>query len=248
MRQYCDDFNQVLGDRDLEKHIVKNSIPVIWFGDLERYQASPVKIVTVGLNPSWHEFLDDRLSPLAPARFSKVDLSSYTKIEIDALYNTLNAYYDGKGANPYMRYFRQYERLLNGINASYFGNFRQNTAIHIDAYSAMATRTLWGELSIFARDKLKERGKLLYRTLVNYLDPDIILISVARKDFEVIHPHVQKVAEYVAPNKKGVYVEKHCHTSNDQQIILGRNYNGTPFGGRTVDETIQILQKCLQMG
>lgn len=50
--------------------------------------------------------------------------------------------------------------------------------------------------------------------------------------------------------KKGLYIIKCFREKNgrNQQIILGRNYNGTPFGGRTVDETILILKKCSQMG
>lgn len=247
MRQYCDDFNKVIGDKNLSKYIVENSIPVIWFGDIEKYQMSPMKIVTVGLNPSWHEFLDDNLVPLLSARFCKVELSSYANSEIATLYDTLNAYYDGKGANPYMSYFRQYEKLLNGIKASYFGNFCQNTAVHIDAYSAMATLPRWGELDISVQEMLKARGKKLYGALVDYLDPDVILISVERQVFFEIHSDVTLEEISVDPKKKGVYILKCFRTKNErnQRIILGKNFKGTPFGGRPIDETINILQKML---
>ena len=247
MRQYCDDFNQIIGDKTMSSYIVKNSIPIIWFGDLERYQASPVKIVTVGLNPSWHEFLNDNSNPLSHERFCKVDLSSFARSGIIALYSTLNAYYDGENANPYMPYFGQYEKLLNGIQASYFGNFCQNTAVHIDAYFAMATLPRWGELDISVQEMFKQRGKKLYGALVDYLDPDIILISVAKGVFFEIYTDVTLEEVDVDPKTKGVYILRSSRVQNGhkQNIVLGRNYNGTPFGGRAVDETIKILQRML---
>ena len=248
MKQYCDDFNQIIGDKTMSSYIVKNSIPIIWFGNLERYQASPVKIVTVGLNPSYSEFLhDDGLTPLSHERFQKLNLNEYTQTEIVALYDTLNAYYDGEDANPYMQFFGQYEKLLHGIDASYFGGSLQNTAIHIDAYSAMATVPRWGELDIFIRRMLMARGRKLYNALVDYLNPDVILISVAKEFFFEIHADITLEEIDVDPKKKGVYILKCFRTKNwrKQKIILGRNFNGTPFGGRSIDETIKILQKML---
>src|SRR4051812_23219231 len=44
---------------DLHRHeefVVKPSVPILFFGDLQRYLSSPVRIVTVGLNPSRIEF------------------------------------------------------------------------------------------------------------------------------------------------------------------------------------------------
>ncbi len=40
----------------------RSAMPILYFGDLEAYVASPVRIVTVGLNPSQAEF------PLGSAR------------------------------------------------------------------------------------------------------------------------------------------------------------------------------------
>lgn len=247
MIQYCDDFNHVFRDKDLAKYIVKNSIPIIWFGDLEKYKASPVKIVTVGLNPSWHEFWEKKGMPLSTPRFDHVTLSSLDDEVILSLYDTFNHYFVRE---PFWGYFKQYENLLRGIGASFYQTDSESIALHVDAYTPIATDPFFGELSSDIQWQFKARGMVLYKKLINFLCPDVILISVAREDFYAIHPNVQAVDAYADPNKKGVYIHKYHSTEqgSNQQIILGRNYNGTPFGGRTIDETIQILQRMLQTG
>src|SRR5215217_5621618 len=48
--------------------VVRPSIPILYFGDLPRYAASPLKIITVALNPSHHEFpAHDRFERFRPA-------------------------------------------------------------------------------------------------------------------------------------------------------------------------------------
>ena len=47
---------------------VKPAVPILFFGDLDAYRASPLRVLTVGLNPSGHEFPADqpfRRFPLA---------------------------------------------------------------------------------------------------------------------------------------------------------------------------------------
>ena len=42
-----------------QKFVYRPSFPVLFFGDLESYLSSTVRVVTVGLNPSWKEFDGD---------------------------------------------------------------------------------------------------------------------------------------------------------------------------------------------
>jgi hypothetical protein len=37
-------------------HLVRPSVPILFFGDSRRYETSPLKVLTVGLNPSKLEF------------------------------------------------------------------------------------------------------------------------------------------------------------------------------------------------
>ena len=48
--------------------VVKPSIPILYFGDMQRYAASSLKVITVALNPSHHEFpVHDRFARFRPA-------------------------------------------------------------------------------------------------------------------------------------------------------------------------------------
>ena len=84
--------------------VVKKSIPVIWFGNIERYKESELKIVTVGINPSLKEFPDLPEKP----RFNIPDSLSGNE---ENLYNILNDYFNN---NPYKLWFEQYEKILEG--------------------------------------------------------------------------------------------------------------------------------------
>ena len=243
MKQYCDDFNQIIGDKTMSSYIVKNSIPIIWFGDLERYQASPVKIVTVGLNPSWHEFLEKDKTPLKNPRFKYIDLSSPDENNLNELYSTLNEYFY---VNPFS-FFKQYEKILQGIGASFYQAGYSNIALHADAYTPFATDPFFGKLSSDVQWQLKARGMALHQNLIKYLCPDVILISVAKDVFFEIHTDVTLEEVDVDPRTKGVYILKSSRAKNghNQKIILGKNFKGTPFGGRPTNETIRILQRML---
>lgn len=245
IKKYCDDFNKVASDVDLKSRIVANSIPIIWFGNIDYYLSSPTKVVTVGLNPSCYEFLANDMRPLSHERFQKIVLHSYTQAEIVKLFHTLNAYYDGKDANPYMHYFNQYEELLHAVNASYFRSLYQNTAIHIDAYSAMATLPLWGKLDKYIQDTLKKRGVKLYEELVDYLQPDIILFSADRKTFADLYNNWILSATNEFAN--GVYINSYRNPLKGTQLLLhGRNFRGTPFGGLTRDAARAFIRKIME--
>ena len=55
LQEYLDDFNQ----KKSYDFVVKPSIPIVWFGNLEKYSSSKGRIVTVALNPSNQEFPKD---------------------------------------------------------------------------------------------------------------------------------------------------------------------------------------------
>jgi hypothetical protein len=38
------------------RHLVRPSVPILFFGDSDRYLSSPVRVLTVGLNPSGRSF------------------------------------------------------------------------------------------------------------------------------------------------------------------------------------------------
>ena len=232
MQDYVENFNQANTNPILKDNIVSNSIPVIWFGNIEKYCSSSLKVVTVGLNPSCSEFLNDRKQQLAFRRFDRIELKNYDDVRLNALYNTLNRYFE---THPY-EYFKHYNELLKAIKASYYSNMELNTAIHIDVYSAIATDPIYGKLDKKVQLTLKMRGVELYKKLVNYLEPDVILFSASKDTFDDLYSNwlLLEKREFI----KSVFIdayksstvscgEKHC------LLLYGRNFNGTPFGGMT---------------
>lgn len=155
--------------------LVKPSIPILYFGDLDRYRASPIKIVTAALNPSLNEF-----PPEDP--FSRFPvLREITGPPSPVPYRTaLNEYFR---VNPYRRWFcSSFEPALNGMNASYFEG-ADNTALQSNICSPLATDPTWSHRGQEA-SVLEFEGERLWRGLMSYLTPDILLLSVARRHLD----------------------------------------------------------------
>ena len=112
-------------------------MPILFFGDLDAYRASPLHVVTVGLNPSLHEFPADepfRRFPLAEGSLGR-EPSRY----LDAT----SSYFR---TDPYARWFSSaFEPLLNGMQASYYQG-GGSTALHTDICSPVATNPTWSRL------------------------------------------------------------------------------------------------------
>lgn len=139
LKEYITDY---INKKDYS-FVVKNSIPIVWFGDIDAYEQSSTRIVTIGLNPSKEEF-----PAHSNPRFESLDTETL-KSSRESLAKTLNSYFKN---NPYKKWFSKYNKLLRSVNASYGGIFdqdekKENTAIHIDIYSAIATDPTWGRLS-----------------------------------------------------------------------------------------------------
>jgi len=80
-------------ERSAIPHLVRPSIPVLFFGDSERFAGSPLRIITVGLNPSREEF--PRAAPFL--RFP--GSGQWTDDDPGAYLASLNAYL-GSGEHP----------------------------------------------------------------------------------------------------------------------------------------------------
>lgn len=103
--------------------VVKPSIPIIWFGDMEAYQKSKRKIVTVAINPSNNEFSEIKNTP--PYSFCRFhggeklwEKDVLTADDKELLYSSLNSYFKD---NPYTFWFNAYEKPLNCLDATRTG-------------------------------------------------------------------------------------------------------------------------------
>jgi hypothetical protein len=160
---------------------VRPSMPILFFGDLARYEASRLRVITVGLNPSDEEFPQEdpwsRFPGGAQLGADELDRASL------ALYvDELSRYFE---VAPYRRWFdRSFEPLLRGLSASYYPQ-AANVALHTDIASPVPTTPTWSELSP-ARRALHRGGAALWRRLADLLAPDVIVVSVARDHLAAI--------------------------------------------------------------
>lgn len=223
--EYIDDFIT----KKNYPFVVKNSIPVVWFGDIDSYEKSKKRILTIGLNPSKEEFPQNVAS-----RFEIIDFEKQPK-SVQILTNTLNNYFRH---NPYKRWFLKYNKLLNAIDSSYGGVMgkKENSAIHIDIYSAIATDPTWGYLSD-TQKRLLQKSELFDRLLA-LLNPDIILISVNRQIFNNHFLNWKYISEERFPGNN--YIK--FYQKNTKKLILGTNFQGIPFGGIKEEFAINTIK------
>lgn len=171
----------------LSTHLVNDSIPIIWFGDLNKYSESDKKIVTVSLNPSNIEFEDKKGNKINrfPNASAIKGLNSLSPKEISTYETAMNNYFN---VRPYTNWFKNPEYALHALDASYGGKMTNtqeayhNTAIHIDIKCPLATDPTWSklpkEIASYLDKQFKEIG--YFDKLLNILEPDIILVSTNR--------------------------------------------------------------------
>jgi hypothetical protein len=222
--------------RDVEtlRHVVERSMPIPYFGNLSAYLESPIRVLTVALNPSHSEFPKNT----AP-RFDVTNaLNSSARLETE-----LSSYFY---INPYS-WFRSFEPVLNGLGASYGGKFSSgnflSTALHVDLCSPIATSPTWSKLSGSQKMPLLESGIQLYRHVISELKPRLILASVAKPLLSMLEvsPTKQddwrKLIEYkTAINSKPMRVPIEVSLKDVMQgslkmlIIANGSAAQTPFG------------------
>lgn len=154
--------------------VVRPSVPILFFGDYRLYHESPLKIVTVALNPSRHEF--PQHDPFMRFRMADgVGTTSMTLAHREAYVAALAGYFRN---HPYKAWFGWFDEVLRGMGASYYEG-PATIALHTDLCSPLATDPTWSGLS-GQRDRLLVDGMALWHRLVEHLEPDVIVVSVAR--------------------------------------------------------------------
>lgn len=156
-------------------------VPILYFGRLSEYQKSDLRIVTVGLNPSVNEF------PATSPLFRFPALTTYNAEQSNvARYGALQAAYEAYFDNdPYMRWFGNLERVLEGFSASFCKRMGR-TALHTDILSPIATSPTWSRLKKSDQSQLLTFGVPLWHKLIDHLQPHLLVVSVARDHFNRI--------------------------------------------------------------
>jgi hypothetical protein len=167
-----------------EPFLVESSIPILFFGDSNQYSSSKLKVITLGLNPSRVEFPEEnRFLRFSSAR--KVYPRIFQGAGYDEYLQGLNGYFHCPPNHPYEPWFNSFEHVLEGLDSSYYGN-APNTALHTDLCSPLATDPAWSKLPRETQRRLIQCGSRLWHSLVEWLSPDLIVASLARRHLERI--------------------------------------------------------------
>ena len=183
---------------------IAGNFPILWFGDMDAYFHSEIRVITVGLNPSNKEFSEPRFftyiekmpyhgmpnfdgTTVYETRITgriPVSHSHWENAEFERIAWAYNNYFH---INPFRAYFDCYEKTLRslGCDVSYAGKklgnpTAKNTAIHIDLKSPIATDPTWSGLSEWSK---KQLASTLFGELIAYLRPDVVLFSTGKWDF-----------------------------------------------------------------
>jgi hypothetical protein len=178
MDELIDQAWRMYREAESQEFVVKPAIPILYFGNRGEYERSSKRIVTVGKNPSSQEFPDDNWY-----RFPA--LREASAMHDDGLWrsrylNALDSYFDRSKCKPYDWFEGSFEPMLHGLDCSFYEG-QDNTAIHTDLCSPIATDPTWSKLTDKEREILLEPGKSLWHRLVEALEPDILLVSIRRK-------------------------------------------------------------------
>ncbi len=218
-----------------ESFVVKPAIPILYFGDSQAYRASKVKVITVALNPSRIEFPErDRFERFPAAR--DIEHSESDKA-VTIIGRALDAYF---GECPYRKWFDpSFEWLLNGLDVSYYGG-KDGTALHTDIGSPVATDPTWSGLRDEQRSKLQADGVALWHRLVEVLQPDVMIASIARWHLDKIQfaPVSSWTPVWSRPAKQNGAISRPYHvearrlrlaSGKETLLVFGRAAN-QPFG------------------
>lgn len=225
--------------------VVTPSLPVLYFGDLKKYMASNLRIITVGKNPSDNEFRINKKENYSFVRFPNWDNNK------EKLTDVLNEYFE---VIPLKNWFSCYEPILNGMSASYYSQNGIHTAIHTDICSPLATTPTWSKLSNENKQLLFTEGHLIWIELIEELQPDLMLVSIPRGLFNAIFENKTnlflsfKEKKDGTPRKKTYDVEEAAYflkSGKKVRVIFGQAAN-KPFDTISENQKINLGKQCLK--
>jgi hypothetical protein len=243
---------------ELSKEVVYPSIPIMYFGDRNAYEKSKIRIVTVGLNPSYNEFPTNSPFKRFPKAANLLNNKGFTP-NIEIYQESLNDYFT-ENADPYRRWFNSFEPILNGLNSSFYHG-RPNVALHTDLCTPLATKTTWSDLKKIGMLQgwvrtLEREGNEIWHSLMYELKPDIMLVSVARdylKSIRLAKKTPWSLLDRIEFNSKGErrnpYEFTRCIVDlkgKEAHLIFGRAAQ-TPFSLISDQQKRSLGQKILHL-
>ena len=243
----------------MANHVINGTINIDWFGDRDKYEKSPLKVITVGLNPSDREFSDaTHPLPNVSLRFGNIPSSQIPVHPKKGFFpKAWNNYFN---YNP-LDWFASFEHVLRGLGASYGGKMPDKkeekvscTAIHTDLCTPWATNPTWSKLPPSDKIALTNNYSFVeWKNLVANLKPDIIIACVPQ-DYRVkLMEHnspkdIIRIVSTLNGTKRKRPVIIRAYVCLGTLIVFGQTRN-VPFGNvsnPTKNRIGQIINDCYQ--
>jgi len=159
------------------------SMPILYFGNLEAYRRSAKRIITVAVNPSFAEFPTD--DPWVRFPNGRRFWTHPPTVSADraAYRNELDNYFE---VAPSGWFKRGFEAALAGFDASYWGT-ATNRVLHTDLLTPIATKEQYSNREMEQHHaNLEKVGVPLWHSLIDLLEPHIAVISLNRKYLKTV--------------------------------------------------------------
>lgn len=200
--------------------------------DLDAYRKSPLRALTVGLNPSSCEFP-------AGEPFRRFPRAAGDDGREPSRYLDAMSAYSRPDHHPYSGWFNAFERLLEGMGASYYPG-GASTALHTDICSSVATDPTWSKLGASDQKALEADGGPLWHELLTALRPHVVALSVAKKHLEriefapmdewkTVHVFTRTASGALRSQPYEVRTRRYEVGGEPSLFVFGRAAN-TPFG------------------
>lgn len=144
--------------------VSEQSAPLLWFGDLDAYQRSPRKVVTLGVNPGPKTFPPENPWVNSPL----FDPTNADRRSASTMKAVCNAY-------PLDRWFSWWKPLVDPITEG-------GTSLHVDL-SPLATSTIFSLLNSRTKNRLRTNGIPILIDLLAYLKPDYTVACISGGHF-----------------------------------------------------------------
>lgn len=224
------------------KLLIQNSIPILWFGDLNKYLISEKRILTVSLNPSNNEFGNPKKKISYSVQYRFPDYNG----SLESLILAYNNYFK-EDKNPYGAWFKaSFDSILKGFNASHY-DIEESNALHTDIAIPYATDPTWTGLSKSEKNYFEPIGQRIWHDLIKILEPDIILIS-ASGGFQnkILFPKINEHWKVLIQKEKYPVLFNEFIVNNKITDVIFQTQGRKPFLNMTKEEKIN-LKNILEM-
>ena len=229
---------KILINYKLEKSpsVLKNLIPILWFGDLNKYNNSKNKIVTVSLNPSNNEFGNITKGIAYNTQYRFPDYTG----SIESLIYAYNNYFK-INRNPYHSWFKaSFSLILQSFNASHYDN-TLNNALHTDIAIPYATDPTWTGLTNAEKLYFEPIGQKIWHDLITILEPDIILISASgRFQNKILFPKTHESWKVIIPKDKFPVLFNQIRVNDKIVDIVFQTQGRKPFLNMNREEKLNL--------